>query len=257
MGQFADLARAAAECRDSWALTLDGAFPQRYRHVEPVRTRDGAAAVLKLGPPADREWQRELDALEWFASVRVLAVDRERGAVLMQRVLPGTRLVDSDLDDEAATAVAAGVMAALWRPGRGDFPSVREWGRALDGRPAAVFAELCDSMGEEVVLHGDLHHENILRSGDGWVAIDPKGVIGEREYETGALLRNPIPVLHDTRTLERRADQLAEALGLDGVRIRAWAWAQAHLAAAWSVEDGEDPSYWLAVAERLEPLTGR
>lgn len=257
MGQLADLARAAAECRDAWGLTLDGAFPHRYRHVEPVRTGDGAAAVLKLGPPEDREWQRELDALEWFDSVRVLAVDRERGAALMERVQPGTRLVDSDLDDEAATAVAAGVMAAIWRPAAGGFPSVREWGRALGGRPAAVYGELCDSMGEEVVLHGDLHHENILRSGDGWVAIDPKGVIGEREYETGALIRNPIPALHDTSTLARRADQLAEALALDGARVRAWAWAQAHLAAAWSLEDGEDRGHWLAVADRLEPLTRR
>ena len=246
MGQLDQVAQAVVECRERWGLTPDGAFPHRYGHVEPVRMRDGTPAVLKLGPPA---------ALEWFSGrggVRVLAVDRERGAALIERVLPGTRLVD----DEAATEAAAGVMGALWRPGAG-FPSVREWGEALDGRPAAVFAELCDSMGEEVVLHGDLHHENILRSADGWVAIDPKGMVGEREYETGALLRNPMPVLHETRTLERRADQLAEALGLDGVRIRAWSWAQAHLAAAWAVEDGEDPAYWLAVADRLAPLMRR
>lgn len=82
-----------------------------------------------------------------------------------------------------------------------------------------MFAGLRDSMGEQVVLHGDLHHENVLRSGGGWVAIDPNGVIG--------------------------------------ARIRAWAWAQAHLAAAWSVADGEDPSYFLATAERLEPLMRR
>jgi streptomycin 6-kinase len=150
------------------------------------------------------------------------------------------------------------VMAALWRPAGGAFPHVREWGEALEGRPAAVFAELCDSMGEEVVLHGDLHHENILRSDErGWVVIDPKGMVGEREYEAGALMRNPVPVLHDSRTLERRADLLAEALGLDGARMRAWSWVQAHLAAAWSIQDGEDPAHWLAVAERLEPLTRR
>jgi streptomycin 6-kinase len=120
---------------------------------------------------------------------------------------------------------------------------VREFVTALDRRPAAVFAELCDSMGEEVVLHGDLHHENILRSGDGWIAIDPKGMVGEREYETGAFIRNHVSA--------RCADQLAEALGLDVHRIRLWAWVQAHLAAAWSIEDGEDPAHWLAVADRL------
>jgi streptomycin 6-kinase len=111
-----------------------------------------------------------------------------------------------------------------------------------------VFAELCDSMGEEVVLHGDLHHENILRSDGGWVAIDPKGVIGEREYETGAFIRNR------GADAGRRADQLAETLGLDGGRIRLWSWAQAHLAAAWAAEDGEDPSHWFAVADRLDAL---
>ncbi len=44
---------------------------------------------------------------------------------------------------------------------------------------------------------------------------------------------------------------------VEPVRVRAWSWAQAHLAAAWSIEDGEDPAHWLAVADRLEPLTGR
>ena len=205
-----------------------------------------------MGQPDDVEWAMEewglepdggpTDALEWFSGrggVRVLAVGR--GVALIERA--GAPLVD----DEAAPAVAAEVMAALWRPG-GGFPHVSEFVTALTGRPAAVFAELCDSMGEEVVLHGDLHHENILRSGDGWIAIDPKGMVGEREYETGAFIRN-----HGTRC----DDQLAEALGLDVRRIRLWSWAQAHLAAAWSVEDGEDPARWLAVADRLEPLTGR
>ena len=254
MGQEDRLARDILECRERWGLTPDGVFERRWGHVEPVRMRDGTPAVLKLGPDVN------LEALGWFSGqggVRLLASDRARAAALMERVLPGTRLVDTGLDDEAATAAAAGVMGAIWRPAGGTFPHVREFVESLDGRPAAVFAELCDTMGEEVVLHGDLHHENVLRSADSWVAIDPKGMIGEREYETGALMRNPTPVLHERRTLERRADQLADALGLDGARIRSWAWAQAHLAAAWSVEDGEDPSHWLAVAERLEPLTGR
>jgi streptomycin 6-kinase len=255
MGQPDDLARAAAECRERWGLTPGGALPHRFGHVETVRMRDGTPAVLKLDP------ELRADALEWFSGhggVGLIAIDRKRGAALMERVSPGTRLVDSGLDDAAATAAAAGVMAAIWRPAGGAFPRVREWGEPLGGRPGAVFAELCDSMGEQVVLHGDLHHENVLRSGDhGWVAIDPKGVIGEREYETGALMRNPAPVLQEPRTLERRADQLAEALALDGARIRAWSWTQAHLAAVWSVEMGEDPGYWLAVADLLEPLTRR
>jgi streptomycin 6-kinase len=207
-----------------------------------------------------------LDAHEWFSGdgfVPVLEVDRERGTVVMERIEPGTQLFALLPErEEEATAVAADVMRALWRPPAADhgFPTVRDWGRSLSGWEAGLFFELCDSMGEEVVLHGDLHHFNVLRSGDGrWLAIDPKGVVGERAYEPGAMLRNPHPALLDepdpAGLLRRRSAQLAEALELDLERVRAWAYVQALLSAAWCVEDGWDPSFALAVAEVLEPLT--
>ena len=106
------------------------------------------------------------------------------------------------------------------------------------------------------MLHGDLHHFNLLRSeAHAWLAIDAKGVVGEPAYETGALLRNPKPEPLTLRVLRRRADRLAEALGLDVARVYGWAYSQAVLSAAWSVEDGEDPAYALAVAALWEPLT--
>jgi streptomycin 6-kinase len=224
--------------------------------------------VLRLGPPDEHEFAVELDAAEWFSghgTVRVLEIDRPRGALLLERALPGTHLRALWPDDEeAATAAAAGVMRALWRPPElgHRFPTVQHWGRLLEpgSRATGVFRELCDSMDEPVVLHGDLHHDNVLRSGyDNWVAIDPKGVVGEPAYETGALMRNPWPGLLDVpnpaRVLRRRADQLSELLGFEVARVRSWAYAQAVLAAVWSVSDGEDPSFPLAVADLLEPLT--
>jgi streptomycin 6-kinase len=257
MSAFAPAAGVLRECRERWGLVADGAFASSYSYVEPVRTADGTPAVLRLGVPESDE----LDALEWFSGrggVRVLAIDRARGAALLERALPGTHLPAG----EDAIAIAAEVMRALWRPpdGAPRFHTVREWGRALSGRPAARFAELCDSMADPVVLHCDLHHENVLRAGaDRWVAIDPKGVIGEPAYETGALLRNPRPDLlaadDPARVLRRRSAQLAEALSLDLQRVREWAYVQAELSAAWHVEDGEDPAFALAVAELLEPLT--
>jgi streptomycin 6-kinase len=242
---------SAPELRERWGLVPDGAFASSRSYVEPVRTADGRAAVLRIAP--------DLDALEWFSGrggVRVLAVDRGRGAALLERALPGTHLPAGD----EAIPIAAGVMRALWRsPDGAPFPTVREWGRALRGRPAARFAELCDSMAEPVVLHGDLHHENLLDAGGRWVAIDPKGVIGEPAYETGALLRNPRPDLlaadDPVGVLRRRSALLTEALDLDLWRVREWAYVQAELSAAWHVEDGEDPAFALAVAELLEPLT--
>ena len=246
---------------ERWRLVNDGSFTRYRRFVEPVRRADGSAAVLRLAPPD------ELDAAEWFSGhgvVRVLEIDRASGALLLERALPGTHLGSLvPLRDEEATAAVASLMPVLWRPpDEGcSFPGVREWGESLvpGSRAGGMYSELCDSMGEVVVLHGDLHHDNVLRSGDGWVAIDPKGVVGEPAYETGALLRNPFPGLLDVpspgRLARRRVDQLCQLLGLDAARVRGWAYSQAALAAAWAVEDGEDPSFWLAVADILEPLT--
>ena len=258
------------ECHERWELVGDGAFTDEFRyvelrHVEPVRTRDGAPAVLKLAPNV----RGELAALEWFAGhggVRVLASDRARGAMLLERVLPGTPLRDLVAhDDEAATAAAAGVMGALWRPAPAGhrFETVQEWGEDLagEGRAAGLYAELCDSMGELVVLHGDLHHDNVLRSDtDGWLAIDPAGMVGEREYGTGALLRNPWPGLLELprsrpdhcggapTSWPRRSTSTCE-------RVRGWAYAGAVLAAVWCEQDGKDPAYMRACADLLEPLT--
>jgi len=102
-------------------------------------------------------------------------------------------------------------------------------------------------MDEPVLLHGDLHQENILAARrQPWLAIDPKGLIGEPAYETGALLRNSLPDLlkmpQARRVLARRVDQLSEELGLDRERIRGWGIAQAVLSVWWGIED-EDKVY--------------
>jgi len=153
-------------------------------------------------------------------------------------------------------------MRQLWRPvpPNHPFPTVNDWGRGfarlrqhyeggsgpfptrLLEEAEALFAELSASMAESVLLHGDLHHDNILAAQrQPWLAIDPKGLVGEPAYETGALLRNPLPELlkapQPGRILARRVDQLSEELGLDRERVRGWGLAQAVLSAWWSVED--------------------
>ena len=115
-------------------------------------------------------------------------------------------------------------------------------------------------MTEQVLLHGDLHHENILAAERAsWLAIDPKGVIGEPAYETGALLRNRLPNLLDApqavRVLTRRIDQLSEMLYFARARVRNWAMAQAVLSMWWTIEDGGDISQdQLTCAEMLASI---
>ncbi len=106
-----------------------------------------------------------------------------------------------------------------------------------------IYADLAATQREPALLHGDLHHYNVLSDrARGWCAIDPKGVVGELEYELGAALRNPFdrPELFATLDIvERRLDQFGLVLGLDVGRARGWCFAQAVLAAIWSLEEGD------------------
>jgi streptomycin 6-kinase len=132
--------------------------------------------------------------------------------------------------------------------------------RPLVEAAETLFAELIRSMAEPVLLHGDLHHGNILAAGrEPWLAVDPKGVVGERAYEVGAFLRNPMPqLLHEPqlkRILARRVDRFSEEMEFERGRLVGWGLAQAVLAAWWSYEDhGHGWEQWIACAEILAEL---
>lgn len=256
-----------------WSITALPPFENlSYNYLAPALSPGGEPElVLKLGVP-NPELETEIHALAAFqgrASVQLLARDHQEGALLLDRLRPGTPL-SALADDRQATSIAAGVMRQLWRPLWPDhpFPSVARWAAGLgrlrerfDGatgplpeglvsRAEGLFGELLDSMAEPVLLHGDLHHENILAVDNqpwrnegrrDWLAIDPKGVAGEPAYEVGALLRNPWPQLlswpRPGQILARRVDQLSAELGFEKERIVGWGLAQAVLAAWWCIED--------------------
>ena len=132
---------------------------------------------------------------------------------------------------------------------------------ALVERAEALFADLIPSQAEPVLLHGDLHHENVLSARrDPWLAIDPKGVVGEPAYGAATLVRESPDLAHEThadKVLERRLEQLSGELGLDRARLHGWALAQSVLAACWSLED--DHGVWdetLVFARLLSEIEG-
>jgi len=253
-----------AECERKWSLTAMVPFESlSYNYIVPAVRTDGTQVILKIGVP-NPELSTEIEALlvyDGCGSVKLLDVDRDRGALLLERLRPGTSLL-SMTDDEEATHIAAQVMRQLWRPVPPDhpFPTVNRWAaglvrmrkyfggttgpmpEALVEKAERLSAELFDSVADSVLLHGDLHHENILSAErQPWLAIDPKGIVGEPAYEVGALLRNVSPRLFDqpqpSQTIARRVDILAAELGFDRTRLLGWGLAQAVLAAWWCIKD--------------------
>jgi streptomycin 6-kinase len=239
--------------------------------------RDDTPVVLKIIKQHGDEWRSGdvLRAFDGHGVVRVL--EHVDGAILLERLEPGDSLVELVRvgRDEEATEIVGSVIASMPRvrstPG---VPTVGDWMRGfsrylesddaqvprdLVERASELYAQLCTSQRTTRLLHGDLQHYNILRDANrGWLAIDPKGVIGEIEYEVGGMMRNPreMPeLLANPKVIQRRIDQLTSILSLDASRVLAWTFAQAVLSAIWSVEDdgvvdARDPSLLLAHAVR-------
>ena len=272
------LPRLVEECAETWSLSVEPPFAHlSYNYVVPV-TRSGVPLVLKVCFP-EEDFRNEAMALQYFQGrgcARLVEVDLKRGALLIERLRPGLSL-GAVTDDERATSIAAQVMRRLWYPLRsvGPYPSVADWVKGMATRspvltkenpafPArwirhalVLYDELASKSDELVILHGDLHHANILSAErEGWLAIDPKGLIGERACEAGPLLINALPEKHEVALIRpivsRRVRQLAEELQLDHERIRAWAIIRSVLAAYWCLESfGRGWNWAIACAEAL------
>ncbi len=273
-----------AGCEHEWSVTaLSPLDNLSYNYIAPATRADGSDVILKIGMP-NPELITEIDALLRFdgrGCVRLLAFDRERGALLLEWLRPGRPLADLG-DDEEATRIAARTMRQLWRPvpSRHAFPTTARWAEGLDRmrrhfhggtgplptllveKAERLFSELLASMEQPVLLHGDLHHWNILSARrQAWLAIDPKGVVGEPAYEVGAFLRNIAPHLRtpsrlggrssDRRIIARRVDVLAEELGFERERLLGWGLAQAILSAWWSIEDHGRGWEWAVYCAQL------
>ena len=243
--------------------------------------REGQRVVLKLTKTDDELHSGAvLRAFGGDGAVRVL--ESEIGAVLLERLDPGEELVNvvrRGADDEATRILAQVIGKLANHTPPAECPTVDDWGRGFDRylgsgdsqiphnlvrEAQLLYRDLAASQRTTMLLHGDLQHYNLLFDREhGWTAIDPKGVLGELEYEVGALLRNPVefPELFANRaTVERRLKILTTHLPLDHTRALKWSFAQAVLSAIWTVEDDhilEPNNSALQLARVLRPLLDR
>lgn len=275
------LAELIEEFAARWSLTVLPPFPAlSYNYVTPVIGEDGEPLVLKAGVPHGELWS-EIDALRVFdgrGSARLIAADRERGVLLLERVLPGDSL-RTVVGEEDRIAALVDVLRRLWRPLPPDhlFRTIPDLARGLDrlratfnggygpfpaervGRAAALFRELASGSSPAVLIHGDANPGNVLRSRrDGWLAIDPKGYAGNPLFDLATYLNDPPEGLSSTdltSLLARQVAALAQALDAPRGEILAWAEAHAVLSSWWSYDDhgaGWEPA--VARAEIYERL---
>ncbi len=222
--------------------------------------RAGRPVVLKVVKQQGDEWRCGEIAAKFGGRGVVEVLEQMAGAALLERLDPGEPVATLSLngrDDEATDIIAMmlGRMAPQDPPEWA--PTVEKWGEGFarylasdDARvprtlvePARkIYSDLCLTQRVPALLHGDLHHYNVLSDrARGWCAIDPKGVVGELEYEIGAALRNPFDrpdLFANLDIVERRLDQFGLGLGIDVGRARGWCFAQAVLSASWIGEDG-------------------
>lgn len=211
----------------------------------------------KLGSRVMRWWDGE-------GAARVLEHDCD--AVLLERASSATSLAElarTGRDNEASRIICNVVTqlhASRKPPPPTVFPLTKwfaavERGAATFGgifmRSAATARELLAAQQNVVVLHGDIHHGNILDFGErGWLAIDPKGLLGERGFDYANIFCNPN---RDIATAPgrwaRRVEVIAEAANLDRSRLLKWILAWSGLSATWSIDDSESPEIALAVAK--------
>jgi streptomycin 6-kinase len=257
-----------AECAARWTINVGAPYEPggAVSWVAPVHGRGATKWVLKIAIPNDesRYEHAALRQLHGDGMVRLIDTYRERGALLLERLEPGTPLTAMEDEDEA-NRIAAGLLGRLLRPplpghrfSRAADEALR-WGRDLHaeneaaGRPCdrALVEEavelayhLAGSEGKIVLASRDFHQGNILAAQrEPWLAIDPKPVVAEREYACGALLRDRRAELAGDPAaaprMTRRLDLLSDELGLDRDRMRAWGLLQAVALGLWSHSVGD------------------
>src|SRR5262245_58911714 len=248
-----------ADLASRWTLETAGAVSAREAYLVEA-TRAGESLHLELAYP-DGWWDETTRALGVWnggGTLRLLEQD-PRGARLLERSDPAPV---SD-DEIAALREACAVARELWIPLPDGITTVadevRLWGSELSERhvragspfereivrhAAELFATLGPTQGDRVLLHGDLRLGTLALADERRVFVDPRPLVGEREFDAASLLRDtPMQLLNDVNEgrarVRERSDVLIEELGCNPNRLRDWAFATAVDQGVWCAESGD------------------
>ncbi|RYG34860.1 hypothetical protein EON81_14390 [bacterium] len=234
-----------------WDVSLQRRLPGSTCSEVWAGTREGEAVVVKL-PRADAEEAKSLPTLRSFSrwgGVEVLASDEETGACLLPRL--GHTIDESDLGDDENTRIFAHVALALRQSEKVEAPSFEQF--AADAfssndevlsEPLRLISRQVETAKELTLIHGDLHHFNLLWGDGCYVAIDPKGILTDLASEVVAWARNPRPERVTPEKTRRRLEIIADVWGESYGRLWSWAWAGNVISLWW-----EDPKGSFALAD--------
>lgn len=258
-----DLPNIVAALETQWSIKGGSHFRNlSYNYVANALLSDGKSAVIKIGLPLnDVEIYGEaayLKAIDGAGAARLLQFDRNRQAALLERVSPGANLRSVCKKDQSeAVAITIGVLKRLLRPVPDDvseFISLDGWFNGLRRasgtnfprdyaeRALAFYDELSSDAKNVFLLHGDIHHDNILSATrEPFLVIDPKGMIGHVGYDIGVFLNNHHDWLEWNTRLEGKLDSavsdFAAAFGLEEIVVRRWAFCQMVLSWWWMFDE--------------------
>lgn len=260
---------------DQWQLNADGAPTETFSSMlYPVRYQSHPAMLKYFKPHSDEQHSPAiLRCYDGQGAVRCYAETGD--TVLLERLSPAAPLstLVTGGNDREATAIFCEVARRLHRASfnPAHFTPLSQLGDGYDryltsgdmtlsaqmvGDAQQTFQQLWESQQKPVLLHGDLHHDNILHDQQrGWLAIDPKGYVGEAEAEVACFLRNPTHPRYyaDAAILNARITQISQTLLLDERRIRRWAYCLYVLSLIWHLEDGTLQDTFLPFLEKLRP----
>lgn len=235
--------------------------------VAPAELPDGTPVIVKISWPHQEMLGEPLALRLWDGrgAVRLLAHDPQRHALLLQRCDPGHQLAASPAAAEERLRAGGTVLRQLWLapvppPGALDALGAvtARWADLVDERMsrlapgydpvlvaegARLLRELPASAPRTAVLHGDFNPGNVLSvTGGGWLAIDPKPMVGDPAYDPWPLLQqvdDPFAHADAPAVLRDRIALLADVLSLDARRVTLWALARRVETALWSAEHGD------------------
>jgi streptomycin 6-kinase len=269
---------ALKQLQDVWNLEIEGAPSiSTARMLCPVRYH-GRPCVLKMVGDEQEARRAALWLEQYQERSAVHLIKHTKNALLLERITPATTLAlygEMQGDDEA-THRFCDVMQQLYAPHTAPilsdkFPSMNDLAQSFDAylssnnqqirrslvKKAKQYWEEASCLSSSLtLLHGDLHHDNMVYDQRrGWLAIDPKGIMGSLEYEVSCFLRNPLsnPSLILSRScVDRRITIIKERLALSEEALYGFAFAGSVLAAIWAVEDGQDPQLFLHYADNVK-----